>query len=199
MSRRLVFCLLCSTLAACSSPNPYTATSNPLPPAPPQAAQTFDASAYPAAPRDWGRYRSWSWAGNQLPPGSALADSAQIAEAVSNGLDQRGLRPARGGPGDLMVTADVRLEKRLRQVQEDVAYGGGYGPYGPGYGGYGSYPVVRTYEVQVLVVRLNMFDGATNQPVWNASAETNSGGSESQRQDAIRKAVEKALTAYPPS
>lgn len=197
MSRRLVFCLLCTTLGACSSPNPYTASSNPLPPAPPQAAQTFDASAYPAAPRDYGRYRSWSWANNQLPPGNALADPEKIAEAVSNGLDQRGLRPARNGPGDLFVTADLRMEKRLRQVQEN--YGGGYGPYGPGYAGYGSYPVVRTYEVQVLVVRIGLFDGRTGQPVWSASAETERGASMGQQQDAIRQAVGKALAAYPPS
>lgn len=193
MYRPLATSLLVLALAGCESPNPYTASSNPLPPAPTQAAQTRDASAYPAAPRDFASYRSWTWFNHQLPPGSPLADSEQIAEAVSAGLDQRGLRPARNGPADLLVATDVHMEKRLRQVQED--YGPGYGPYGP-YGGYP--PVVRTYEVQVMVVRITLFDGTTGQPIWNTSAETNGQGSISERGDALRSAVNKALTAYPP-
>ncbi|MGI4841399.1 MAG: DUF4136 domain-containing protein [Janthinobacterium lividum] len=204
MPRRFAVALLCLGLAACQSPNPYVASSNPLPPAPPQAAQTFDASAYPAAPRDYGRYRNWAWVNNQLPVGSNLADPAQIAEAVSNGLDQRGLRPARSGIPDLRVAADLHVERRLQQVTEDYGYGGGYGPgYGPrgpyGYGAYGPPPVTRTYEIQVLVVRIQLYDGASGQPLWSASAETGTQGSESQRADALRQAVEKALMAYPPS
>lgn len=193
----LMFCL---GLAACQGSNPYVATSNPLPPAPPQAANTFDRSAYPAAPRDYGRYRSWAWLNGQLPPGTAWADSAQVAEAVSNALDQRGLRPLHDNrPADLFVSADLRLETRLRQVQDDYGYYGGYGGYGPGYGMYGSVPIVRTYSEQVVVVQVDMFDARSGQPVWSSSAETGNRGSESERVDAIRKAVEKAMSAYPPS
>jgi hypothetical protein len=195
----LVFCL---GLAACQGSNPYVATSNPLPPAPPQATNTFDRSAYPAAPRDYGRYRSWAWLDGHLPPGTAWADSAQIAEAVSNALDQRGLRPLHDNrPADLFISADLRLETRLRQVQDDY-YGGGYGGYngyGPGYGGYATVPVVRTYQEQVVVVQVDMFDARSGQPVWSSSAETGNRGSESERADAIREAVEKAMSAYPPS
>ena len=202
MPRRFAVALLCLGLAACQSPNPYVASSNPLPPAPPQAAQTFDASAYPAAPRDYGRYRNWAWVNDQLPAGSNLADPAQIAEAVSNGLDQRGLRPARSGVPDLRVAADLRIERRLQQVTDDygTGYGPGYGPRGPyGYGPYGPPPVTRTYEVQVLVIRIQLYDGTSGQPLWSASAETGTQGSESQRADALRQAVEKALMAYPPT
>ena len=191
--------LFCLGLAACQGSNPYVATSNPLPPAPPQAAKTFDRSAYPAAPRDYGRYRSWAWLDGHLPPGTAWADSAQIAEAVSNALDQRGLRPLHDNrPADLFVSADLRLETRLRQVQDDYGYYGGYGGYGPGYGMYGSVPILRTYQEQVVVVQVDMFDAATGQPVWSASAETSDKGSQSEQVDAIRKAVEKAMSAYPP-
>lgn len=136
------------------------------------------------------------------PPARPWADSAQIAEAVGNALDQRGLRPLYDQrPADLWVSADVHLEKRLRQVQDDYGYGGygGYNRYGPGYGMYGSVPVVRTYEVQVVVVRVNLFDGPTGQPVWSASAETSSRGSMSERAAALREALEKAMSAYPPS
>ena len=192
--------LFCLGLAACQGSNPYVATSNPLPPAPPQAANTFDHSAYPAAPRDYGRYRSWAWLNGHLPPGTAWADSAQVAEAVSNALDQRGLRPLHDNrPADLFVSADLRLETRLRQVQDDYGYYGGYGGYGPGYGMYGSVPIVRTYSEQVVVVQVDMFDARSGQPVWSSSAETGNRGSESERVDAIRKAVEKAMSAYPPS
>ncbi|CAG8868174.1 hypothetical protein PS726_05229 [Pseudomonas fluorescens] len=195
----LVFCL---GLAACQGSNPYVATSNPLPPAPPQAANTFDRSAYPAAPRDYGRYRSWAWLNGHLPPGTAWADSAQVAEAVSNALDQRGLRPLHDNrPADLFVSADLRMETRLRQVQDDY-YGGGYGGYngyGPGYGGYATVPIIRTYQEQVVVVQVDMFDAKSGHPVWSSSAETGNRGSESERADAIREAVEKAMSAYPPS
>ncbi|AFY17776.1 DUF4136 domain-containing protein [Pseudomonas sp. UW4] len=192
--------LFCLGLAACQGSNPYVATSNPLPPAPPQAAKTFDRSAYPAPPRDYGRYRSWAWLDGHMPAGTAWADSAQVAEAVSNALDQRGLRPLHDNrPADLFVSADLRLETRLRQVQDDYGYYGGYGGYGPGYGMYGSVPVVRTYSEQVVVVQVDMFDAKSGQPIWSSSAETGNRGSESERADAIREAVEKAMSAYPPS
>ncbi|PCR96495.1 hypothetical protein CP336_09775 [Pseudomonas fluorescens] len=194
--------LICLGLAACQGSNPYVAQSRPLPPAPPQAATTFDRSAYPAPPRDYGRYRSWAWLNGRLPAGSAWADSAQVAEAVSNALDQRGLRPLHDNrPADLFVSANLSLETRLRQVQDDYGYGGygGYDRYGRGYGMYNTVPIVRTYQEQVVVVRVDLFDAGSGQPVWSASAETGTRGNQSDRADAIREAVEKAMSAYPPS
>ena len=210
MKRRLALLAIVSTLNACQSDNPYVAESRPLPPAPAQAANTLDMSAYPAPPRDYGRYRSWAWLNNQLPPGTAWMDSAQVAEAVSNGLDQRGLRPARANqPADLYVSAGTRQETRLRQVRDydeyyDPYYGSslGYGRYGSrgyGYGGYASVPVVRTYQVQVMVVQISLIDAHTGQPVWSASADASSGNKESDRGQALRQAVQQALNEYPPS
>ncbi|MFV3318173.1 DUF4136 domain-containing protein [Pseudomonas sp. NY15374] len=207
--RLLCLALLSFALAACQSSNPYVASSRPLPPAPPQAATTFDASAYPAAPRDYGRYRSWSWRNGQLPSGSANADPAQLADAISGALDQHGLRPARGASGDLLVSANLRLERRLRQVRDydydpyygPAPYGGiGYGGYRNGYGAYGSVPILRTYEVEVMVVRIDLFDARNGQPVWSASAESGSEkGSPRDRENALRESVRKALSGYPPS
>jgi hypothetical protein len=204
MNSRSGLLVICLGLAACQGSNPYVASSNPLPPAPPQAASTFDRSAYPAPPRDYGRYRSWAWLNGQLPPGTAWADSAQVAEAVSNALDQRGLRPLHDNhPADLFVSAELHLETRLRQVRDDYGYYGGsyggYNRYGSGYGMYNTVPIVRTYQEQVVVVRVDLFDAQSGQPVWSASAETSNRGSESERADAIREAVEKAMSAYPPS
>ena len=204
MYRRAALLVLSLALGACQSPNPYTPSAMPMPPAPAQAANTLDLSAYPAPPRDYGRYQSWAWLNGRLPMGSAWADSTQIAEAVSNALDQRGLRPVQPNrPPDLLVSADLHTEKRLRQVQDDYGYGAGYGAgYGDRwgrYGGmYGSVPVIRTYQVEVMVVRINLYDGKTGQPVWSSSAETSSTGSLSERGDALRESLNKAVQAYPP-
>lgn len=209
MKRRLALLTLLSTLAlsACQSPNPYTAVSAAIPPAPPQAANAIDMSAYPAAPRDYGRYRNWAWLNGQLPPATQWADSAQLAEAISNGLDQRGLRPSQNPQGaDLRVAADTRIEMRVRQVRDeyyDPYYGGAgvgyYNDYRPGYGGYATVPVIRTYQEQVVVVNIRLFDARSGQPVWSASAETGSGGDQSDRAKALRQAVQRALATYPPA
>lgn len=204
MYRRAALLVLSLALGACQSPNPYTPSAMPMPPAPAQAANTLDLSAYPAPPRDYGRYQSWAWLNGRLPVGTAWADSAQIAEAVSNALDQRGLRPAQPNrPADLLVSADLHTEKSLRQVQDDYGYGAGYGrgygdPWGRYGGMYGSVPVIRTYQVEVMVVRINLYDGKTGQPVWSSSAETSSTGSLSERSDALRESLNKAVQAYPP-
>ncbi|AMB87299.1 hypothetical protein AWM79_19170 [Pseudomonas agarici] len=202
MNRCFIVLTLCLGLLACSSPNPYIADSRPIPPAPAQAAATLDLSAYPAPARDYGRYRTWAWLNDRLPAGTPWADPAQLAEMVGNALDEQGLRPRREGTlADLRVSAEVHMEKRLRQVQEDYGYAGAYGggPYRNRYGMYNSVPIVRTYEVQVLVARISLFDAATAQPIWSASAETASQGNQLERADALRAAVHKALAAYPPS
>ncbi|MEA9977628.1 MULTISPECIES: DUF4136 domain-containing protein [unclassified Pseudomonas] len=207
MNRRIATLLLCLSISACQSNNPYVASSNPLPPAPRPANTAVDMSAYPAPTIDFGRYRNWSWVNGQRPSGSPFASSEQLADAVSNGLDQRGLRPAMNNlPADLGVVADVHVETRVRQVRDDAYDNGagvGYGRYGGynsgGFGGYTTVPIVRTYQVQVLVVRISLFDNRSHQPVWSASAETATGGDESGRAKALRQAVNQALTTYPPS
>ncbi|WP_438284145.1 DUF4136 domain-containing protein [Pseudomonas alabamensis] len=208
LHRRLCLAVLPFVLSACQSPNPYVASSLPLPPAPAQASRTFDASAYPAPARDYGRYRSWSWRDGRLPSGGANTEPAQLTDAIGSALDQQGLRPARGRVGDLLVSANVRLERRVRQVRDydDYPYGGtpyggvGYGGYRNGYGGYASVPVVRTYEVDVMVVNIELFDARDGQPVWSGSAETGSDRSSPRaREEAVREAVKKALSGFPPS
>lgn len=195
--KALVVLPLLLLLAACQGDNPYVAGGNPLPPAPANAANHFDHSAYPVAPRDYGRYRDWSW--RQQPAGSAWADGALVAEAVGGGLDQRGLRPVRvGKAADLQVSAYLSLERRQYQVRDDYGSYYGNGPYGDHYGMYGNVPLVRTYEVEVVVVQIELFDGASGQPVWSGSAEARSEGSQSERADALRRAVADALGAYPP-
>lgn len=196
--KQLGVLLLLTSLAACQSHNPYIAASQPLPPAPTHAPQQLDRSAYPAAPRDYARYRTWSW--QQLPAGSAWASSEQVQEALSNALDQRGLRRHRAGQtGDLKVSAELRLEQRIRQVTERYDSHYGHSRYGDDYGLWGSAPLVRSYTEEVMVVRIDLFDGQSGQPVWSGHAEARHSGSQSERAAALRQAVQQALAAYPPN
>ncbi len=197
---RLLILPLLLTLGACQSHNPYVAQSQPLPPAPAAAANTFDRSAYPAATRDYGRYRSWSWRNGMLPSGAE-----SLAESVAQGLDQRGLRPAQSGAADLLVSAELHEEQRVRQVSDydDGYYGGGYYGGGPwrdryGYGGGMRVPITRTYVERVSIVRIDLFDAKDGQRVWSASGETRRGGDAAARADALREAVRQALDNYPP-
>lgn len=196
--KALPLALLLPALVACQGSNPYVSDSRPLPPAPPTAAQHFDRSAYPAAPLDYGRYRNWAWHDGQAPAGNAWADGALLAEAVANGLDQRGLRPAQQAAANLQVSAELHQERRQYQVRDDYGSYYGHGPYGDRYGMYGSVPLVRTYTVDVLVVRIDLFDGQSGQPVWSGSAEARSEGSQSEQADALRAAIDQALASYPP-
>lgn len=191
--RTAIALLVLPLLAACQSPNPYQAESLPMPPAPPGAASTFDHSAYPAAQRDYGRYRSWSWLDGRAPGGE------QLAESVSAGLDQYGLRPALQGPGDLLVHARISQETRQRQYYDDV---GGYYDAGSRwdrhYGAWGSVPIVRTYEQKVAVVRIELIDPRDRQVVWSGSGEAIAGKDQSAQAEAMRVAIRAALDGYPP-
>lgn len=195
---KLSVLLLLATLAACQSHNPYVPSSQPLAPAPKHAAQQLDRSAYPAAPRDYARYRTWSW--QRLPAGTAWASSEQVQEALSNALDQRGLRPHRAGArSDLQVTAELRVEQRVRHVRDDYGSHYGHDRYGDQYGIQGNVPLVRSYTEEVIVVRIDLFDSQDGQAVWSASAETLSSDRQHERSAALRTAVQQALTAYPPN
>ncbi len=200
----LLCALLGLGLAACQSDNPYTSESAPIPPAPP--VEQIQSPTYPAAPRDFSSYQSWSW--RNPPAATATLAAEELQEMVSGALDQRGLRPAPpGAKGDVQISASAQMETRVRQVYDDygtrVGVGAGrYGGYGPGYNsGYGiggSVPVVRHYEEEVVTVRIEMIDSASGQTVWSNRAEALSGDSQAERKDAARDAVNRALADYPP-
>lgn len=200
----LSFCL---ALGACQSPNPYRAESAPLPPAPAAAATTFDRSAYPAPTRDYARYRNWAWLDDRPPGGGADVDPALFQEALGAALDQRGLRPAQAGArADLRVAAAVSLEHRVRQYYDDYygypyPYPGGYygyGRYWNDYGLWGSVPIVRNYEYDALVVRVELFDDADGQRVWSGYGESDDGDAGAEHAKPLRKAIRRALEGFPP-
>ena len=201
MSLRILLISTSLSLAACSSPNPYSPQSTPLPPAPAAAAQTFDHSAYPAAPRDYGRYRSWAWQDGQLPAGAGWADPAQIAELLANSLDQHGLRPAQGGAkADLLVSSQARTERRQVQTYPDRDVYYGHSPYGNTYGVAGSVPLRRTYEEHYLIVQVRLIEAASGTEVWSNSAENlTSDDGQAERNKVLRQTIEDALSHYPPA
>ncbi|MCQ4295638.1 DUF4136 domain-containing protein [Pseudomonas stutzeri] len=194
--------LLCLSLVACQSKNPYTEDSAPIPPAPP--IEQIQSPIYPAAPRDFSSYQSWGW--RTPPAGTASVSGEELQEMVAGALDQRGLRPAPGGSGnrkaDVLISAGASKETRVRQTYDNYGPQVGVGRYGGGYGsGYGvgtSVPIVRSYEEEVVSVRIEMFDGASGQAVWSNRAEARVSGSRAKQQDAVREAVERALADYPP-
>ena len=201
MSLRILLISTSLMLAACSSPNPYSPQSTPLPPAPAAAAQTFDRSAYPAAPRDYGRYRSWGWQNGQLPAGAGWADPAQIAELLANSLDQHGLRPAQGGAkADLLVSSQIRTERRQVETYDDRGVYYGHSPYGNTYGVAGSVPLRRTYEEHYLIVQVRLTEAASGVEVWSNSAENRSNDDDqAARNKVLRQTIQDALSNYPPA
>lgn len=186
-----------SLLGACQSANPYRADSQPAPPAPAQAAGHFDATAYPAAPTDFTRLRSWQW--QQPAPAVGQLNGAEVAEVLAAELEQRGLRPARAGaPADLSVNLSSHEERR---VYQDVDRGGAYygqGPWGDHYGAYGSVPLRREWEVRVQVVEIRLYRTQTAELLWSTRAETRAGNSLAEQRDSLRQAVHNALSDYPP-
>ncbi|MDV7213351.1 DUF4136 domain-containing protein, partial [Azotobacter beijerinckii] len=132
----------------------------------------------------------------------------QLQETLSAELDRRGLRPVRpGATADLRVAAQLALEWRIRAYEDYYGSLGGYYGYGHGhyhdhdhygYGAWGAVPIVRSYEEQVLVVRVELNDGADGQPVWSGSGEARTDDDPGQRADALRQAVRRALKGFPP-
>ena len=86
-----------------------------------------------------------------------------------------------GVEADLQVSTELRLEQRIRQVSEPYGSYYGHDRYGDRYGMWGSAPRVHSYREEVIVVRIDLFDGRDGQPVWSSSAETLAGGSQGER------------------
>lgn len=186
--------LLLAALAGCQAGNPYRASHQPYPPPPadPATARQADPGSYPAAPRDFARYRSWQWATPADEP---------LAGIVGSELDRRGLRPATAQqPADLHLRAERRTATRQQQVYDDPYFGAGYGHYSHhrGYWGGAGYPLLRTVSYRVEEVRLELFDARSGERVWHGRGEAESGAGAAARRDALRRAVRQALSGFPP-
>lgn len=163
--------------------------------------QDFDAS------RDFAGYRSWSWKEPALqyrpddPRTNSDLTEQRVRQAVAEQLDIRGLRPAMAGsPSDLKVQSYLIMETRRQLVATN--YGGAYWgrPWG-GYWGDPMYTEFRSYDYPIATVQIDLFDGRDGKLVWRGSAQqelTYGPVSPAQRSAAIREAVAKVLSNYPP-
>lgn len=195
MLKPMASLLLCLSLAACQSTNPYQGESAPLPPAPP--IEQIQSPLYPAAPRDFSAYRSWSW--YAPPAATASLSSEELQEMIAGALDQRGLRPAPEHTGsDVRISASAALERRLRQAYDEYDPYFSSGRHGASYGTWYRAPMVRTWEEEVVSVRIQLHDASSGLVIWSNQAEARSAGSRSERKEAVREAVKRALADYPP-
>ncbi|MET1080618.1 MAG: DUF4136 domain-containing protein [Pseudomonas sp.] len=170
----------------------------------PQVARDYD----PA--RDFSRYRSWAW---QEPGVRYRPDEPQLAsdltsdrlrQALTEQLDQRGLRPAVAGQTpDLRVQVWWILEQRQEQVVH--AYGSPWGNgWGPGWNGYWGGPVLtetRNLTYQVNTLQVDLFDGKDGKLVWRGSAEQprhDRQQTPGERTAAIGQTLAQVLAQYPP-
>jgi hypothetical protein len=167
----------------------------------PQLERDFDPS------RDFAAYHSWSWQepGVQYKPDDPRINSdltgQRIRSAVSEQLEQRGLRPeAANTAGDLKVQVWMIVDNRQQQVS--THFGGGWGdPWGGGFWGGPSYVETRTLDYQVGTLQIDLLDGKDGKLVWRGSAEQvlrSRQPSPSEREASIRSTVAEVLSQYPP-
>lgn len=184
---RSVLLGLCLALCACQAPNPYTAASLP------ETAERrdYNPNDYPPQPRNYAAYRTWRW--QQAPTGSGNYPTDEFRDAVAAGLERLGLRQSReGASADLAVRADLQRTQRLERYVEP--YGGYYGnPYRGGMWAGG--PIVRSYRHTVLIVTIELLDGADGQLIWRGQSETLADNAQRNR---LYQAVREALSGFPP-
>ena len=165
---------------------------------------------------DFAAFKTWSFKDPALKyqPNSPMLKSdlteQRIIQAVSSELDQRGLRPvAAGSKPDLLVQTYLIVANRQEQVVTNYGYNGPWGgPWaggywgGPweGYWGAPMYNEVRNIVYQVGTLQIDLMDAKDGKLVWRGSAEkiVNDSPTPAERSAAIREAVTKILSTYPP-
>jgi hypothetical protein len=185
MFRRLASLALVALLSACASN---------------QVNHDFDAS------RDFAAYRSWSWKEPALqyrpddPRIKSDLTDQRIRQAVTDQLDQRGLRPAAAGAkSDLKVQAYLIVENRQQQVTTNYGGSAWGGPWN-GYWGGPMYNETRNITYKVAIIQIDLLDGKDGKLVWRGSDEQMLSGTPkpADRSAAVRATVGRILANYPP-
>jgi hypothetical protein len=156
--------------------------------------------------RDFGMYRTWSWA---TPPVQYKPDDPRIksdlteqrvTEAVAAQLEQRGLRPApSGATGDVTVQAWLIIDERQQQVTS--GYQPMWGGYRYNYWPSPAFTETRTISYSVGTLQVDIFDGRDGKLIWRGSTEQVTRPdpkSPQERAQAIRETVNRVLSQYPP-
>lgn len=155
--------------------------------------------------RDFAGYRTWAWKDPVLqyrpddPRIRSDLTEQRIRQAVSEQLDQRGLRQAPpGSKADVSVQAWLIVDTRQQQIVSQAPVWGGY--WGGGWGA-PIYSEARTVDYKVATVQIDLLDGRDGKLVWRASAERLDNSSDAgpqERNSAIQKTVAEVLSSYPP-
>lgn len=186
MFRHLLMLPLLLLLAACQGP---------------QVQRDFDPQ------RDFSVYRSWTWQEPALqyrpddPRIQSDLTEQRLRSAVSEELDQRGLRPAAAGSKpDLRVQAWFIVEERTQQYTSASA--GAWGSPWHGFWGGPMFMDTRTIHYQVGTLQLDLYDADEGKLVWRGSSQRvlrDDPGSPQERADWLRQSVSEILAHYPPS
>jgi Domain of unknown function (DUF4136) len=155
--------------------------------------------------RDFGAYRTWSWMSDKLlyQPDDARLKSdlteQRISQAVTGQLEQRGLRQASAGQGDLKVQTVLIVDERQDQIT--TQYGGSWGGYWGGYWGGPAFTETRRVDYKVATLQIDLYDAKDGKLVWRGSGEQimrSQAPSPAERERAIRETVTQILSQYPP-
>lgn len=156
--------------------------------------------------RDFAAYRSWSWMDSKLayqpndPRIKSDITEQRISQAVAEQLDQRGLRQATSGSGDLKVQSVLIVDERNDQVTT-TQFGGGWGGYWGGYWGGPAFSETRNVTYKVATLQIDLYDAKDGKLVWRGSGEQimrSMPPSPAEREAAIRETVAQVLSQYPP-
>nr|MBF0681189.1 DUF4136 domain-containing protein [Pseudomonas sp.] len=156
--------------------------------------------------RDFSAYRSWAWQEPALqfrpddPRVRSDLTEQRIRSAVSEQLDQRGLRPApETGTPDVQVRAWFIVDERTQQHSTPSI--SAWGSPWHGYWGAPMYTDTRTLHYRVGTLQLDIHDARDGKLVWRGSAEQvlrDNPGSPEERAGMFRELVAKVLSQYPP-
>jgi hypothetical protein len=124
---------------------------------------------------------------------AALAQDAQIKQAIDEALAGRGLTKADGDAANLAIGYQVAL---TQQQQWNTYSTGGYGArrYGGGMG------TATSTAINIGTVALDMYDAAAKELVWKGQASKTLSGEKDpeKRQKNIDKAMAELLKDFPP-
>ena len=185
MFRSLLMLPLLLVLAACQGP---------------QVQRDFDPQ------RDFSTYRTWSWQEPALqyrpddPRIKSDLTEQRIRSAVSEQLDQRGLRQAQSGQQpDVRVQTWFIVDERTQQYT--TASMSAWGNPWYGYWGGPMLTDTRTIHYQVGTLQIDFYDAKDGKLVWRGSSERilrDDPGSPQERTGVFRQAVTDVLSQYPP-
>ena len=208
MLRYLLLSIIPFMLISCQASNPYQADGKPLPPAPPEAAQHFDRSSYPAqlGTQD---YNYWCWQhldANQSNP-VYPPDSAQ--GIVAEQLEQYGLRAATYlQQCELKILFSSQHGQRTNYNYYDrpypsVSLGYGYGRFNTYHAHYRhsgigiNFPITpRAYTENYQQLTLSFIDAKTGQQIWQGRSTVSHQNNSTNSIPNLREAIRVMLDNY---